>query len=226
MEKILTFDCYGTLLDTSPLYTLIEEIADFHKLPKNKAIETFIRYEDRLMYGEQFLPYDKLLFEILTYCDMELGTNVFTSNYEKVIETHKNFIPFPDVLPALHKLKEKGYELAIMSNSTKQIMNWHLNTLDNVFDHSLVAEETKCYKSVLSFFKIAEETFKLHNKEHCHIAKGYWWDIVPAKKMNWNKIWMNRDNLMNGRKNELPYLIISSLSELPQLNSKSDIDEW
>ena len=217
MKKTLTFDCYGTLLDTTPLYELIGDIAERHDFSRKKAIETFKSYEDRLMYGEEFLPYDELLHEILTYCDMELNTNVFTYHYEKVIEVHKNFFPFPDVLPALYRLKEKGYELLIMSNSTKKIMNWHLEKLDHLFDDCLVAEETKCYKPTLAFFRMAEEVFKLKEKEHCHIAKGYWWDIVPAKKLNWNKIWVNRDNYIAGRKKETPYLTISSLEELPQI---------
>lgn len=217
MKKILTFDCYGTLLNTSPLYNFIGDIAEENGLSKEKAIEVFSSYEDRLMYGEEFIVYDKLLFEVLTYCNMELNTDIFTSKYDEIIEIHRNFLPFPDVLEALRKLKEKGYYLAIMSNSTNEIMSWHLKKLGNFFDASLVAEDTKCYKPNLKFFKMAEEKFKLKNNEHCHIAKGYWWDIVPASKMNWNKIWVNRTNLEKGREHEKPYIIVSSLLKLPQL---------
>ena len=70
MDKVLTFDCYGTLLDTQPLYDYIGAVAETNGLPKEKAIEIFCNYEDRLMYGEEFIPYDKLLFEILTYCNI------------------------------------------------------------------------------------------------------------------------------------------------------------
>lgn len=217
MKKILTFDCYGTLLNTSPLYNFIGDIAEENGLSKEKAIEVFSSYEDRLMYGEEFIVYDKLLFEVLTYCNMELNTDIFTSKYDEIIGIHRNFLPFPDVLEALRKLKEKGYYLAIMSNSINEIMSWHLKKLGNLFDDSLVAEDTKCYKPNLKFFKMAEEKFGLKNNEHCHIAKGYWWDIVPASKMNWNKIWVNRTNLEKGREHEKPYIIVSSLLKLPQL---------
>lgn len=217
MKKILTFDCYGTLLNTSPLYNFIGDIAEENGLSKEKAIEVFSSYEDRLMYGEEFIVYDKLLFEVLTYCNMELNTDIFTSKYDEIIGIHRNFLPFPDVLEALRKLKEKGYYLAIMSNSINEIMSWHLKKLGNLFDDSLVAEDTKCYKPNLKFFKMAEEKFGLKNNEHCHIAKGYWWDIVPASKMNWNKIWVNRTNLEKGREHKKPYIIVSSLLKLPQL---------
>lgn len=217
MTKILTFDCYGTLLDTSPLYNYIGNVAETNDLAKEKAMEVFSSYEDRLMYGEAFLNYDKLLFEVLTYCDMELKTNIFTSEYDDIIEIHKAFLPFPDVMAALDHLKEKGYELAIMSNSTRNIINWHMDKLENIFDYTLVAEEAKCYKPDLAFFKMAEAKFALGQKEHIHIAKGYWWDIVPATKMGWNKIWVNRTHLLAGRNSEKPYMMVASLKELPQL---------
>lgn len=182
MKKILTFDCYGTLLNTSPLYNFIGDIAEENGLSKEKAIEVFSSYEDRLMYGEEFIVYDKLLFEVLTYCNMELNTDIFTSKYDEIIGIHRNFLPFPDVLEALRKLKEKGYYLAIMSNSINEIMSWHLRKLGNLFDDSLVAEDTKCYKPNLKFFKMAEEKFGLKNNEHCHIAKGYWWVLFLQVK--------------------------------------------
>lgn len=217
MNKILTFDCYGTLLDTSPLYSFIGKLAEDIGLSSQKAIATFSNYEDRLMYGESFINYDDLLLEVLSYCDMEMNCNVFIHQYDKLLELHKNFQPFSDVMEALHKLKMNGYNLAVMSNSTNQIMDWHMEKLDHLFDDRLVAEDAKCYKPNLQFFQMAEKKFGLKNKKHCHIAKGYWWDIVPAYKMGWNKIWVNRTNLSHGRDTEKPYLTVSTLLELPQI---------
>lgn len=217
MNKILTFDCYGTLLDTSPLYDFIGKLAEDKGLSGQKAMNTFSSYEDRLMYGEDFINYDELLLEILSYCDMEMNCNIYASQYNKVLTLHKDFQPFPDVLEALHKLKQNGYSLAIMSNSTNQIMDWHMERLEYLFDDRLIAEDTKCYKPSLLFFQMAERKFGLHTKDHCHIAKGYWWDIVPANKMGWHKIWVNRTNLSHGRDTEKPYLMVSTLLDLPQI---------
>ena len=41
MKKILAFDCYGTLLDPSPLYGLIGQIAKEQGLSSEKAIHIF-----------------------------------------------------------------------------------------------------------------------------------------------------------------------------------------
>ncbi len=41
MDKILTFDCYGTLLNTSPLYDFVGKLAENNKLSAQKAINIF-----------------------------------------------------------------------------------------------------------------------------------------------------------------------------------------
>lgn len=217
MDKILTFDCYGTLLDTSPLYSLIGKLAEDNGLSRQKAMQIFSSYEDRLMYGEDFIRYDALLWEILSYCDMEMNCDLFTSQHERLLALHQDFQPFSDVLEALRKLKQHGYLLAVMSNTTNRMMDWHLAKLGNLFDDRLVAEDTKCYKPNLRFFQMAEKKFGLREKEHCHLAAGYWWDIVPASKMGWSKIWVNRANLPHGRAAERPYQTVSTLLELPQI---------
>lgn len=201
MKKILTFDCYGTLLDPSPLYGLIGQIAKEQGLSSEKAIHIFSSYEDRLMYGESFIKYDELLLQALMYCDMEMNCDGFASQYERVILVHKTFQPFPDVLAALRVLKEMGYELVLLSNTTHQMMRWHVEALEHWFDDWLVAEDTKCYKPDLRFFQMAEQKFDLRTREHFHIAKGYWWDIVPASKLGWGKIWVNRAHLKKGKGN-------------------------
>ena len=218
MRNLLTFDCYGTLLDTSPLYDFIGNVAQAHGLSAQKAKYVFSSYEDRLMYGHDFMPYEKLLIEVLSYCDMEMNSDIFAKKYDDVIKIHRDFKPFPDVLPALRQLKQKGYELVVMSNSTHELMKWHMEKLENLLDDSLVAEDTKCYKPTLYFFQQAEKKFLIKEKRHCHIAKGYWWDIVPAKKMGWNKIWVNRTGLLQGRESEQPYITVSDLLKLPQLS--------
>ena len=217
MKKILTFDCYGTLLDTSSLYDLIGNIAKTNNLSSIETIHIFSSYEDRLMYGEPFISYEQLIKNVLSYCDMELKTSLFSNYYDAIMKAHQEFPVFDDVMPCLTSLKDKGYELALMSNTTNPLMKYHLLKMNNIFDYVLTSDETKCYKPNLEFFRLAEIKFDLINKDHTHIAKGYWWDIVPAAKMNWNKIWIDRSHIKAGRNNEKPYTIIPNLTKLTLL---------
>lgn len=214
--KTLTFDCYGTLLNSDVLYEYIFNFANQNGFSGKKAQQTFITYEDRLMYGEEFIPYDKLLLSVLEYCDMELNTKIFAKEWGKIKELHKNFEPHTDVVQTLEYLKKQQYELIIMSNTSYEFIHHHLEKMGNLFDDVLLADDTKCYKPNIKFFNDADRKYHLSTKEHWHIAKGYWWDIVPCTKLGWRKIWVNRDR-KTGMKQHLPYEEITELSELKKL---------
>lgn len=111
MKPIVTFDCYGTLLDTAPVRAFIQNTAEENGLNGNEAFSLFTCYEDRLMYGESFMPYEKLLAEVLSYCDMQLGTGAMRANFENLLNVYNTLQPFDDVKPALSALKSKAMRL-------------------------------------------------------------------------------------------------------------------
>lgn len=214
-DKYITFDSYGTLLDTSGIGKLLTEIATQNALSPEKAIAVYTNYEDRLMYGEEFHPYQELLQMILDYCDQELVTNVFHDQLGALIKVHKEFRPFPDVIPALTKLKQDGWQLILMSNTNHDIMESNRRQFNGLIDDVVLADDVQCYKPDLHFFKAAATQYQFSNANHIHIANGYWWDIVPCTKLGWHKIWCNRNNI-KGNQREQPYQEIHSLSELDQ----------
>lgn len=216
MEKLLTFDCYGTLLDTSPLYDHIASVAASSGLPSETARTIFVNYEDRLMYGEAYLPYDRLLQSVLEYCDCELNTDVFAPEWPHLLSIHQNFRPFDDVPDTLRVLRERGYSLALMSNTTHALMDFHLKALGPVFGDLLLAEDTHCYKPDISFFQAAAHRWALPHAGHCHIAAGYWWDMVPCSKLNWPRIWVNRRGVAGNPRHQ-PYQEIRRFDELKDL---------
>lgn len=134
MQKIITFDCYGTLLDTRPLYRRIGEIAEENGLSAQTAVHVFESYEDRLMYGEEFISFDVMLREILSYCDMEMNADVFSAHGGEAEEVVRSFRPFDDVIDTLTYLKSRGCILALLSNTTNAFMRQHIRALGDLPD--------------------------------------------------------------------------------------------
>lgn len=182
-DKFLTFDSYGTLLDTSGIGRFLADLANKHNLSVEKAVAVYTNYEDRLMYGEEFHPYQELLQMILDYCDQELVTDVFHDQLGALVAVHKEFQPFPDVIPALTKLKEQGWQLVLMSNTNHDIMESNRQQFKGLIDDVVLADDVHCYKPDLHFFRAAAEKYHLTSTNHVHIANGYWWDIVPCTKL-------------------------------------------
>ena len=216
VEKIITFDCYGTLLNTDILYDEIAHHAEENGLSSEKARNIYTNYEDRLMYGEEFHPYKELIQMILDYCDQEMNTDIFHDYLSYIIEVHKNFKAYPDVLEGLRYLKNQGWKLVLMSNTSHGIMTENLKQFDGLIDDVLLADDVHHYKPQLDFFLAAQTRYGFSNDNHVHIANGYFWDIVPATKLNWRKIWVNRHHI-RGNQREQPYQEINNLTEIKQI---------
>lgn len=211
MTDIFTFDCYGTLIDTSAFWEELEKIAAEHGINKTSMVNTYGSFEERLMYGEGlFTVYSDIIYKALEYCEMELNTEKLTNHYERLIEVHQKLSPFPEVINTLRSLKSKGYQTAIMSNSDWNIMKYNLESLEHDFDAVYLAEDLHAYKPQLSFFEQVQS--KLSTNHHVHIAAGFWWDMVPAQRMNWTRIWVNRHS-KKGLLNCMPYREVKSLDE-------------
>lgn len=209
---MLTFDCYGTLIDTAPFWKEIGRIGEEFGINKTLMVNTFATFEERLMYGEGlFWVYSDVIYRALQYSEMELGVGKLTDQYERLIKVHKELRPFPEVTATLKALKAKGYPTFIMSNSDWNIMTNNLDSLDHDFDDVYLAEDLQAYKPQLSFFKQVQN--KLSTNCHVHIAAGFWWDIVPAKRMNWRRIWVNRQS-KKGLQKAMPYGEVKTFDEI------------
>lgn len=171
---IITFDCYGTLLDTTPIESLIAEISKNNNIDPIRAVNIFNSFEDRLMYGSEIIPYEKLIKTNLEFMDMELSCNsLFKKYYDLFLEAYYKLQPFPEVKSVLYQLGEAGHELVLLSNSFKDIMQYNLKTLDNSFQEVFLPDQTRCYKPKTDFSRRVEKKCCIPNKCHIHVAKGF-----------------------------------------------------
>ena len=212
-KKIITFDCYGTLVDTASFDTEIGRIAQENGLDGQKMQAAYALHETRLMYAEPFRRLDALISATLERCDMQLGIRCMARYGERAIEAQKALRPFPEVVETLGILKERGYSLVLMSNSCHSIMASNAAALGNPFERLILAEDTKAYKPQLIFFQQAESLLDLKKAQHCHVAQGYFYDIIPAARMGWKRLWINRNGEL-GSAAEQPYTEVHTLDQI------------
>lgn len=212
-KKIITFDCYGTLLDTASFDEEIGRIAQENGLDGQMMRSVYACNEARLMYAEPFRRLDLLIPAVLERCDMQLGIRCMARYAERAIEAQKALKPFPEVVAALALLKERGYTLALLSNSCHSIMQSNAAALGNPFEHLVLAEDVQAYKPQPGFFQKAEEMLTLKGSQHCHVAQGYFYDIIPAARLGWKRLWINRGSEL-GNPAEQPYTEVHSLDQI------------
>ena len=213
MKKLITFDCYGTLIDTAPYLQEIAKIGAEHQMDGQKLRDIYELNEARLMYAEPYLPLDELMLEALERCDVMLGTSFMRKEYERMLEVQKSLTAFPEVTATLKELADRGYERVIMSNSCRAIMEHNLKALDDQIDDLVLAEDVHAYKPQLTFFEQAGTILHTKERTHCHVAQGYFEDIIPGKRLNWNCIWVNREG-EKGQDKWLPPKTVTALDQV------------
>jgi len=214
-EKYLTFDCYGTLLNEEKTYAEIEKIATKIGVDPKLARQRFITYQDNHDNMHPYLDYAILTRNNLIHLDYQFDLkHEFEKYYVDLLEAHRSLTPFPEVIETLQKFIDKGYKLIMMSNSSWDIIDANVKSLKVPFD-VWTAEDVHAYKPDLRFFKTVEEHYHLTPENHWHIAEGYSSDIIPADKMNWPSIWVNRPNDVPST-DILPTHLVSTLDQTLQ----------
>lgn len=194
MDKFLTFDVYGTLLNEDTLYNKVKAIADDIGVDSETALKRFVSYRENPANTHPYVDYDLLMRNDLIQLDYQFGLeHKFEKYYVEILEAHRNLKPFPEVIDTLEKLLSLRYKLIIMSNSAWSIMPKNLEALRVPFD-VWTAEDVHAHKPNLNFFKAVEDNYQFTAQNDIHIAQGYGYDIVPCSEMNWDSIWVNRDN--------------------------------
>ncbi|MFC6322185.1 HAD hydrolase-like protein [Companilactobacillus baiquanensis] len=192
MDKYLTFDCYGTLLNEDILYKKVEQIGNEIGVDGKQALKKFIEYREDPSNVHPYVDYDLFTRNNLINLDYQFNLNhKFEEYYVDILEAHRNLKPFPEVISTLKEFLEMDYKLIIMSNSAWSLMKNNSDALKVPFD-VWTAEDVHAHKPDLHFFKAVQEHYNFTQKNHIHIAQGYDYDIVPCEQMEWKSIWVNR----------------------------------
>jgi 2-haloacid dehalogenase len=210
-KRIITFDCYGTLIDTRPITEMIERIAEAHRIDRVVFVSAFDAEEMRQMQTAEFRRLADILRACFKHCGERFGVGSLEHHGETVLERYRQLKPFPEVIDVLHRLSSQ-YDLYIMSNSQADVIDSNVRALQTQFKGVFIAEELRCYKPDLRFFREVAKRLEVEKSHthHVHVAAGFWWDIIPASKLGWDRIWVNRRKAIGDSKYQ-PYVETETL---------------
>jgi 2-haloacid dehalogenase len=217
LPKVITFDCYDTLvefpMDEATREILGERAAGIDLDALLADFET-LRYETTTR--EPYRPYREVLQGTLRQIMERYGLPYRDEDGEALIAAVRTWGPFPEVPPALERLRAAGLELVIITNSDDDIMADNVQRIGVPIDMVITAEQAGAYKPSLATFAYALKQIGCAPEELLHVAQGFEYDIVPAHALGWKRVWINRygktGNPVYGPYDELP-----DLSGLPGL---------
>jgi 2-haloacid dehalogenase len=99
---------------------------------------------------------------------------------------------FPEVPPALAEVRERGWKLAILSNTDREFIEASKQQIGVPFDETVVASEIGSYKPGLRHWEEFFARTAADHARHVHVAASLFHDIAPARELGLTSIWINR----------------------------------
>ncbi len=189
--KVLFFDINETILDMSPLK------AEINKLLGNDLFDfwfTKLLHESLVMtITGTYESFSKLainsLKQLYTMQEMKFTDNLFN----KLADILSSLPPYPDVVNTLEILKEKGYLIVALSNSSKDLLEKQLMKakIDYLFDKQISVELFQKYKPHMQVY---QEAANLSNSkaEECMLVAAHDWDVFGALNSGLRAVFVKR----------------------------------
>src|ERR1700690_3506348 len=191
--KLLSFDCYGTLVDwESGIFSALRPILAAHGKGLSDAalLELYGEFEAE---AEQppFRPYREILQSVVRAFGQRLGFTASDAEVRSLPESLRNWQPFPDTVTALHQMRAR-YQLAIISNVDDDLFALTAPKLEAAFDHVITAQQAQAYKPSLTIFRLAQQRFEVTPEHWLHVGQSVYHDVVPAQALGLATVWVNR----------------------------------
>ena len=200
---VLTFDCYGTLIDweTGLFAALGPLIARSGvKQTRDEVLEAFGRREAAQQALTPKMPYAALLAEV--HGQFATGWGVARDSDEDVRfgQSVADWPAFDDTAEALIYLKQH-FQLVILSNVDQISFNATNRHLGVVFDAIYTAQDIGCYKpDRRTFAYLLDQMAKqgIMKDQVLHVAQSLFHDHVPANALGITSAWIDRRSNVNG----------------------------
>jgi 2-haloacid dehalogenase len=190
---VLTFDCYGTLIDWEIGITdALRPILVGHGIDvgTDQALELYAELEAEAERGA-YRQYKAVLRMVLEGVGARLGFAPTQAELQRFSTCVKDWPAFPDSARALQALKKK-YKLAVISNIDDDLFAHSAERLHTSFDWVITAQQVGSYKPALSNFRFAFEKIGLPASRILHVAQSLFHDVAPAKALGLATVWVNR----------------------------------
>ena len=172
VERWATFDCYGTLVDWNA--GIAAALGDGSLLARYHELEPLVQAEDPSR------SYRAVLRE--TARRVGVDADPATSLPEWPV--------FPDVRKSLGEARARGWKLAILSNTDRDLIEASMRAIGVPFELAIVASEIGSYKPDDGhWLAFAEAVGRLPD---VHVAQSHFHDVVPATRLGVPTVWINR----------------------------------
>jgi 2-haloacid dehalogenase len=209
-ERWATFDCYGTLIDWNlGIRTELERLFGVEVAPR--LLERYHELEHELE-ADTYRTYHQVLTLALEQLAQDASIQLPEGEAGALARSLPDWPPFPEVPSALAELRHRGWMLAILSNTDRDLIAASERQLGVPIDLAIVAEDVESYKPAHAHWQRFFEDTTADREHHVHVAASLFHDIKPARDLGLRSIWINR---LDETADPEPDRELNDLSDLP-----------
>ncbi len=195
--KVLSFDCYGTLIDwETGLLAAFEpwRMRTGGNVDSEILLEAFARHETSQQSETPAMLYPEVLAKVLSRVGAELNAPACENETKRFGRSVPDWPAFPDSGPALDYLRG-FYQLIILSNVDRESFAASEAKLGVKFDAVYTAQDIGSYKPDVRNFdylieRVGERGFAAGDL--LHVAQSLYHDHGPAHSRGLASAWIDR----------------------------------
>jgi 2-haloacid dehalogenase len=189
-DRWATFDCYGTLIDW--LGGIRDTLADLW--PEHDAellLGVYHEIEPEVQRGRS-ISYRQVLTETLEKIAHREALELAEDERAALAESLPSWPPFPEVPASLARLRERGWRIAILSNTDPDLLEDSLGLIGVPVDLRVTAAEAGSYKPAHGHWDRFFADTGADRDRHVHVGASVFHDLRPAAELGLRAVWINR----------------------------------
>ena len=215
--EVITFDCYGTLIDWQR--GIGDALVGAARragvdIERERALGIYHEIEPAVQ-AAAFRPYREVLAETARRVADALGWVMEDEEARRFAAELPDWPPFADTDEALARLAGAGYTLGILSNVDDDLLAGTLQHFSTPIDMLVTAQQVRSYKPARGHFLEARQ--RIGARRWLHAAQSLFHDVRPCNELGIPVVWVNR--LDERRPEDGP----APLAEVPTLAALADL---
>jgi 2-haloacid dehalogenase len=211
-EAVL-FDAYGTLFDVYSVGLLAEQLFPgkgdaLAALWRDKQID----YTRLTSMSGQYRPFWDLTRAGLRFAAQRLGLALGTEAEDRLMNQYRHLSAFPENLPVLQALRQRGIRAGILSNGDPEMLAVAIRSagFQDLIDPVLSAHAVQRFKTDAAVYQLGPQALGLPARKILFVSSNGW-DAIGATWFGYTTLWVNRGGLPLEQLDTEPSRIGSSL---------------
>ena len=224
--KVLVFDQYGTIVDMQK--GLTEVVTPFlEKKGWTGKPNSFVTWWRRTHFENSMIdalcdrghtPYRQIGHRAVSYVMDRCGIAYTQDEVRWLVARIEALKPFPDVIPALERLRGAGHKLAILSNGDRDMLDAAAPHIGFRFDRVISVQEAGYFKPHWKTYAKAEELVG-EDRASCLFVANHAFDCIGAKAYGMRAGFVDRRKRPFGETPHQPDIIVRNFAELAAMLS-------